>query len=86
MNFLILNETEAKDISKFSDKYEIIKFLRKTYPNLKIILTLGSKDSIYFDKNQIINQKPYKVKSIDTTGLEIPLWATLWAYILMEIQ
>ena len=68
LDFLILNETEAKDISKFSDKDEIIKFFRKTYPNLKIILTLGSKGSIYFDKNQIINQKPYKVKAIDTTG------------------
>ncbi|WP_244264276.1 hypothetical protein [Anaerococcus senegalensis] len=28
LDFLILNETEAKDISKFSDKYEIIKFFR----------------------------------------------------------
>lgn len=68
LNFLILNETEAKDISKFSDKDEIIKFFRKTYPNLKIILTLGSKGSIYFDKNQIIKQKPYLVKARDTTG------------------
>lgn len=68
LDFLILNETEAKDISKFSNKDEILKFFRETYPNLKIILTLGSKGSIYFDKNQIINQKPYKVKAIDTTG------------------
>lgn len=68
LDFLILNETEAKDISEFSYKDEIIKFFRKTYPNLKVILTLSSKGSIYFDKNQIINQKPYKVKAIDTTG------------------
>lgn len=68
LDFLILNETEAKDISKLSNKDEIIKFFRKTYPNLKIILTLGSKGSIYFDKNQLIKQKPYLVKAIDTTG------------------
>ena len=68
LDFLILNETEAKDISKHSNKDEIIKFFRKTYPNLKIILTLGSKGSIYFDKNQLIKQKPYLVKAIDTTG------------------
>ncbi|MDU4715693.1 MAG: hypothetical protein E6Y10_03395 [Anaerococcus sp.] len=73
-------------MSKFSDKDEIIKFFRENYPNLKLFLTLGPKGSIYFDKNQIINQKPYKVKAIDTTGLEIPLWATLWVYILMGIQ
>lgn len=68
LDLLILNETEAKDISKVSNKDDIVEFFRKTYPNLKIILTLGSNGSIYFDKDDLINQKAYLVDTVDTTG------------------
>ena len=68
LKFLILNETEAKDISKKHNKDDIVSYFRENYPNLKLILTLGSNGSIYFDNDNIINQKAYLVDSIDTTG------------------
>lgn len=68
IDLLILNETEAKDISKEENKNNIIEYFRKNYPNLKVILTLGSNGSIYFDKDNIINQKAFLVDVVDTTG------------------
>ncbi|NVF12503.1 ribokinase [Anaerococcus sp. AGMB00486] len=68
LDLLILNETEAKDISKFSNNDEIIEFFRRTYPDLKVILTLGANGSIYFDKDELIKQKAYIVNTVDTTG------------------
>ena len=68
LEFLILNETEARDISNKHNKDDVVSYFRKNYPNLKLILTLGSNGSIYFDKDQIINQKAYLVDSVDTTG------------------
>lgn len=68
LDLLILNETEAKDISKLTNKDDIVEFFRNSFPDLKVILTLGSNGSIYFDKDEIINQKAYLVDTIDTTG------------------
>ncbi|MDY3005727.1 ribokinase [Anaerococcus porci] len=68
LDLLVLNETEAKDISKFSNNDEIIEFFRRTYPDLKVILTLGANGSIYFDKDELIKQKAYIVNTVDTTG------------------
>lgn len=68
IDILILNETEAKDISGEETKDDIVEYFKKNYPNLQVVLTLGSDGSIYFDKDQIINQKSYLVDTVDTTG------------------
>lgn len=68
INMLIMNETEAKDISGENDDIKIIDKLKFTYGNLKTIITLGQKGSIYFDENKNVSQDAYKVKVVDTTG------------------
>lgn len=68
INMLIMNETEAKDISGENDDIKIIDKLKFTYGNLKTIITLGQKGSIYFDENKNVSQDAYKVEVVDTTG------------------
>jgi len=72
-DYLILNETEMEEIFeiKISDEGYIEKMLCKKEENgiKNIILTLGEKGCVYFDKNNDVNKyEAYKVKAIDTTA------------------
>ena len=72
-DYLILNETEMEEIFeiKISDEGYIEKMLCKKEENVikNIILTLGEKGCVYFDKNNDVNKyEAYKVKAIDTTA------------------
>lgn len=68
IDLLLLNEHEAKAISGKEGLEENIEFFKKTYPKLKLVITLGKAGSIYISKDELIRQKAYKVKAIDTTG------------------
>lgn len=64
VTFLTPNENEIIDM--FENKYEMEDILKK-YPN-KIIVTLGSDGSKFFDGNEIIHIKSIPVNVVDTTG------------------
>lgn len=68
IDLLLLNEHEAKAISGKERLDENIEFFKKTYPKLKLVITLGKAGSIYISKDELIRQKAYKVKAIDSTG------------------
>lgn len=68
ISYLILNEGEAKDISGCDTSDDAVRILNKKYPDLKIILTLGSKGSVFYDGNKSYVQSAYKVKAVDTTA------------------
>lgn len=68
IDLLLLNEHEAKAISGKEGLDENIEFFKKTYPKLKLVITLGKAGSIYISKDELIRQKAYKVKAIDSTG------------------
>lgn len=68
IDLLLVNEHEARAISGLSDIEENIEYFRKTYPKLKLVITLGSKGSIYISENDLIRQDAYKVEAIDSTG------------------
>lgn len=68
INMIIMNEREAEDISGEKNKEEIIDKLKKSYKNLKVVITFGKNGSIYFDEKSIFSQDAYKVDVIDTTG------------------
>ena len=73
LDYLVLNETEMEEIFslKYSDKnyFDNIIKLKKDKNLQNIILTLGDKGSILFDKmNKITEISAYKVKAIDTTA------------------
>ena len=68
LSYLLLNEIEAKCISGSSSVDEAIGYLQTNYPGIKIILTLGSKGSVYFYNSEKTGQKAYKVTAVDTTA------------------
>lgn len=72
INTLIVNETELEFINGgvLSGKDEIVEASKKILSKgiEKIIVTLGSKGSIYVDNNQIFENPAKKVKAVDTTG------------------
>ena len=69
VRYFILNEVEARDLcaeegpeEDFADK------LLRRFPDSKIVLTLGSKGSIYVDQKKRIIQPAYRVETVDTTA------------------
>lgn len=65
---LVLNEVEAKCFSGFDDYEKSLEHLKNTYPDLKIMMTLGSRGCVYSDKSHTLYQPAYQVDVVDTTG------------------
>ena len=68
ISVLILNEVEAFEFSKEKITEKICGYFRKNFEQLKVVLTLGSKGSVYFDKNTLIYCPAYSVEAKDTTS------------------
>lgn len=68
LTYIILNEIEVMEISGCSVSEEGLIYIRNKYPNLKIMLTLGSKGCIYTDNKQELYQPTFEVKAVDTTA------------------
>ncbi|MCP1101938.1 ribokinase [Aequitasia blattaphilus] len=72
VDYLILNEVEACQLldipSEDYNEGEILVSLHEKFPNMKIVLTLGSLGSRYLDNEETVNQSCYKVKAVDTTA------------------
>lgn len=62
------NEIEAGELFGGDTPEETLNNFINQYPESALVLTLGSKGSMYKDKFQQISQLPYKVKAIDTTA------------------
>lgn len=62
------NEIEAGELFGGDTAEETIQNFINQYPESALVLTLGSKGSMYKDKYQQISQSAYKVKAIDTTA------------------
>ena len=61
---IILNKTESESFG-FGDFLEEVK---KKYPELRVVLTLGKDGSVYSYKDEYIRQQIHKVKAVDTTA------------------
>ncbi len=68
INWLILNETEGCEITGKKAADDIIAELIARYPNIRVVLTLGSKGSRYADKDCRAEQSIFKAKAVDTTA------------------
>lgn len=68
IDLILVNEHEAASISGKNTNDEKIAYFKNTYPNLKVVMTLGSKGSIFIAKDEKIKQDSFKVKALDTTG------------------
>ena len=68
IDYLILNEIEAKAISGENMNDKIFQKLLSLNNQLKIVLTLGTEGVIYKDSVQEHRQPSYKVDAVDTTA------------------
>lgn len=68
LSFIILNEVEAKAISKCDNDAESMTYIKNKYPNLSVVLTLGSKGCIYADSENELHQSAFDVEVVDTTA------------------
>ena len=68
ISYIILNEVEGGAISQQSEPSEILSYFRQRYPDVKVVLTLGSKGSIYMDNDVEIHQPIFETDVVDTTA------------------
>lgn len=68
LTYLILNETEMQALTDRDNPEEGLSFLKNTYPDLKVVLTLGEGGSILLDQAQEIRQPSFCVDVVDTTA------------------
>ena len=65
---LIVNETEAMEMTGSKDPSVVQEFIKTNYPHLEVLLTLGKRGSVHITKNQIMKQSAYKAQAVDTTA------------------
>lgn len=68
LSYLILNEVEAQAITGAEEPEECLAALKKRYPALKVLLTLGEKGSMLMDGEALWRQVAYVVEPVDTTA------------------
>ena len=68
LTYIILNEVEARAISGCDIPEESLTYIKNKYPNLKVMLTLGSNGCIYTDSLCEFYQPAFKVNVVDTTA------------------
>ena len=68
LNFILINEVEAKQISNCDTAEAALIFFKTYYAQLKVILTLGEKGCVFIDGDKEIHQCAFKVNAVDTTG------------------
>ncbi|MHC4871177.1 MAG: ribokinase [Planctomycetota bacterium] len=68
LDTIIINEIEGEDLTGVSAPEDIISKINSQYPNLTVILTLGSKGVMSFKNGERITVDAEKVKAIDTTA------------------
>ena len=68
VSWLIVNEVEGMAIAGCEREEEIIPALKEKYPEMSILLTLGSKGSLCAHKGQEIFVEACNCPVVDTTG------------------
>ncbi len=68
IDMLIINEIEGEALASASEPDTIMATLRGQFPELKLVLTLGSEGVVYSDASQMIRVAAPQVDVLDTTG------------------
>lgn len=68
VDIFMLNEIEGGEISGKAQPEEILDALQVRFPGAQVVLTLGSRGSVYMQGQTRIYQDIYKVKAVDTTA------------------
>ena len=68
VTWLMVNETEGREMTGQSDPERIADTLIWKYPEMKVILTLGGQGAIYRDRYESLKQPAFPVIPVDTTA------------------
>ncbi len=68
VTILLLNEIEGEQITGENAPEKILDKLNVFYPDMKVVLTLGGKGSVYQEKEKRCKQEIFPVKPVDTTA------------------
>lgn len=68
VDWFILNEIEGYEITGKKDGTDICNALRASFPNCKVVLTLGKYGCIYYDGKEYFSHGIYDVPVVDTTA------------------
>lgn len=68
VDYLLLNQTEGKQLTGHDAPAEILDAIRAAYPTLCVVLTLGKDGCIYDDGELRIGHGIYAVTAVDTTA------------------
>lgn len=67
-SWLIINEIEGEAITGEADPEAMLEALRRRYPDLRVVLTLGAGGSVCQDGELVLRQERYTVPVRDTTA------------------
>lgn len=68
VDIFIMNEIEAAGLAGESDPERAAHLLMRSFPQAKIVITLGEAGSMCAHRGAIVRQKAYAVKAVDTTA------------------
>lgn len=68
ISLFLMNEIEGARIAGTADPEEALGLMVRKYPRAEVVLTLGSRGSVYQGKGRLYRQSAYRVKAVDTTG------------------
>ena len=68
VSLFLVNEIEAGQMTGEEDIEKLPDALKKTFPDARFVLTLGSRGSVYIDADKEYHQDIVKVEAVDTTA------------------
>ena len=68
LDWLVVNEIECMAIADCNDLTQAYETLKRRYPDVGILLTMGVEGSVSWADREEIRQRAYPVKAMDTTG------------------
>jgi len=68
ISYLVVNEIEAEGFFLTADPHKISAYLKKAYPKLRVVLTLGKCGCALIHANGVLSHPAYPVKAVDTTA------------------
>ena len=68
VDIFIMNEIEAAGLSGETDPERAAQLLVRNFPQARIVITLGEAGSMAAHRGEIVRQKAYPVKAVDTTA------------------
>ena len=68
IDWFILNDIEGFEITGKKEGVDICKALKETYPDCRVVLTLGKQGCLYYDGKEFLSHGIYDVPVVDTTA------------------